>query len=101
MQVIIVNEKGAYARHNGKQVFVKNVNAVPDINEMFFAVYIGDDTVDMPLKNVIIVDAHKEAQKYCDDAAWDSKYGRVWRAIEKWAKIHNVDLSDITAKTYA
>ncbi len=101
IKVILINEKGGYAHHNGKTFFVaNNPNGVPQINRTFIAVNIGDATVDTPLKNVFIVDAHEVAQKLADNAAWDSKWRSAWDGIQKWAKTHNVDFSKIQAQTY-
>lgn len=99
MQVIIFGEKGAYAHLNGRTLKVRpHVLHGVEINPSFVAVIDPDDikkTIDVPLKNVLIVDAQNFGPAFKDyDNAWTHPaLQKQWEGFKKWAKIHGYKLS--------
>jgi CTP:phosphocholine cytidylyltransferase-like protein len=95
MKVIVINEKGAFKHLNLRTFEVSKSNGILDLNTSFACVIYSDIKVDVPLKNVLIVDADVEIQNIYTDAEWYSKYLPLKKGIQKWAEIHGFDLSKI------
>lgn len=96
MKVIIINENGAYRYLNGHTLQVKTVNNQPELNELFCAVLVPDPlahggfaTVDMPLKNILLVDAKSVAQDLYDAKNWGTPGSlKAWNGFCAWARTH-------------
>lgn len=85
MQVIIFGERGAFKHLNGR-----TVNAT-EINTSFFTVKADGQTIDVPLKNALILDFHAlyiKAQEEINvnNIVWIDFY----KALKAWADIHAV-----------
>jgi hypothetical protein len=85
MQVIIFGERGAFKHLNGRTV------KAAEVNTSFFVVKADGQTIDVPLKNALIVNFHALYTKAQEEI---NENNIVWidfyRALKAWADIHAV-----------
>ena len=95
MQVVIINEKGAYAHLNGYTLNVRQIaGGIFDIGKTTWGIILpeldGGYVCDFPLKNIILVNAQEVGQKLYDRRNWGGGNSESdWDAFKAWARIHN------------